>query len=191
MIYLQFNNLVKWVLFADDTSLVISSVNNMQYRNEVSTSFAHLNDWFNPNLLTLHFNKTKLVQFMAKPSSNSETSVRYHNNVILSSADVKFLGIIVESSCTLKAHISQLLPKLIKTCYLMRVIKAIMPIDTQKVVSYSYFHYLLTYGIIFGGNSSFSMHIFRIQKRIIRVISGLRPRDSCRDAFKDWGILPL
>jgi hypothetical protein len=37
-----------------------------------------------------------------------------------------------------------------------------------------------------------SMHIFRIQKRIIiRVMSGLRSRDSCKDAFKDWGILPL
>jgi hypothetical protein len=49
----------------------------------------------------------------------------------------------------------------------------------------------MTYGIISWGNSSFSMRIFRIQKRIIKVISGLRPRDSCREAFKNWGILPL
>jgi hypothetical protein len=80
----------------------------MQYRNEVSTSFACLNVWFNSNLLTLNFNKTKLVQFVAKPSSNSVTSVSYHNNVILSSTNVKFLGILTESSCTWKAHISQI-----------------------------------------------------------------------------------
>jgi hypothetical protein len=48
-----------------------------------------------------------------------------------------------------------------------------------------------SYGIIFWGNSSFSMQIFRIQKKVIRVMSGLRPRDSCKEAFKDWGILPL
>jgi hypothetical protein len=35
------------------------------------------------------------------------------------------------------------------------------------------------------------MHIFGIQKRIIRGMSGLRFRDSCKDAFRDWGILPL
>jgi hypothetical protein len=35
------------------------------------------------------------------------------------------------------------------------------------------------------------MQIVRIQKRIIRVMSGLRPKDSCRDAFRDWRILPL
>jgi hypothetical protein len=70
----------------------------MQYRTEVSTSFAHLNDWFNSNVLTLNFNKIKLVQLMAKPSSNSERSGRYHNNAILSSTDVIFLGILIESS---------------------------------------------------------------------------------------------
>ena len=59
-----FNNSVKSVLFADDTSLVINSYNNIQYRNDVDISFAYLNDWFNSNLLTLNFNKTKHVQFM-------------------------------------------------------------------------------------------------------------------------------
>jgi hypothetical protein len=49
----------------------------------------------------------------------------------------------------------------------------------------------MTYGIIFWGNSSFSTQIFRIQKRIITIMSGLRPRDSCRETFKDWGFLPL
>jgi hypothetical protein len=47
-----FNNSVKSVLLADDTTLVISSGNNVQYRNEVDSSFAHLNAWFNSNLLT-------------------------------------------------------------------------------------------------------------------------------------------
>jgi hypothetical protein len=104
---------------------------------------------------------------------------------------VKFLGIIIESSCTFKAHISQLMPKLCKAYYSMRVIKPIIPTDTLKMVYYSYFHSRLIYGITLGGNSSFSMHIFRIQKRIIRVMSEFQSRDSCRDAFRDCGILPL
>jgi hypothetical protein len=66
-----------------------------------------------------------------------------------------------------------------------------MPTETLQIVYSSYFHSLMTHGNIFWSNSSFSMQIFRIQKRIIRVMSGLRPRDSCREAFKDWGIVPL
>jgi hypothetical protein len=76
-------------------------------------------------------------------------SINYHSNVILNSINVKFLGIVIESSCTLNAHISQLMPKLCKACYSVRVIKPIMPTETLKMVCYSYFHSLLIYGIIF------------------------------------------
>jgi hypothetical protein len=45
-----FNNSVKTVLFAGDTSLVISSYDNKQYSNDVNTSFAVLSDCLNTNL---------------------------------------------------------------------------------------------------------------------------------------------
>jgi hypothetical protein len=191
MIFPVFSNTVKPVLFADDTSLVISSNNNLRYNNNVNITFACLNEWFNSNLLTLNFSKSKHVQSAAKSCLNTEVMVNYHNNAIPNSTEVKFLGIIVERKCNWKAHIFQLMPKLCKVCYSMRVIKPIMPTVTLKMVYYSYFHSLLNYGIIFWGSTSSSVHIFRIQKRIIRMKSGLRARDSCKQAFREWGILPL
>lgn len=56
---------------------------------------------------------------------------------------------------------------------------------------YSYFHSLMIYGIMFWGNSSHSMHVFRIYKQVIRIIMGSRPRDSCRELLKNLMILPL
>jgi hypothetical protein len=91
-----FNNSIKSVLFADDASLDICCDDNIQYRDEVNCSFAHMSS----NSLSLKFNKTKHVQFVTKFSSNSETLVSYHNNVILSSSSVEFLGIVIENSCT-------------------------------------------------------------------------------------------
>jgi hypothetical protein len=113
---LNFKSTVKSVLFADDISLVVSSYNKGQYMNDVSITFAPLNDWLNSNWLILNFNKTKHVQFAAK-STSSEITVSYHNNAILSSLNVKFLDIVIGSSCTWKAHIAQLLPKLCKACF--------------------------------------------------------------------------
>jgi len=43
----------------------------------------------------------------------------------------------------------------------------------------------------FWGNSHYSNIIFRLQKRIIRIIVGIRGRDSCREHFKKLKILPL
>ena len=66
-----------------------------------------------------------------------------------------------------------------------------MSLDALKSVYHSYFHSLLSYGIIFWGNSSYGLHIFRLQKKAVRIIMGLRPRDSCRKPFKHLRILPL
>jgi hypothetical protein len=49
----------------------------------------------------------------------------------------------------------------------------------------------MTYGLLFWGNSPNSVAIFRLQKRIIRIMMGRRPRDSCRELFFKSEILPL
>jgi hypothetical protein len=49
----------------------------------------------------------------------------------------------------------------------------------------------MTYGLIFWGNSSHSGNNFKLQKRIVRIIRGARPRDSCRELFKVSKISPL
>ena len=45
--------------------------------------------------------------------------------------------------------------------------------------------------IIFWGNSVLSHGIFKIQKRVIRLITNSGIKDSCRYLFKELKILPL
>ena len=56
--------------------------------------------------------------------------------------------------------------------------------DTLKMIYYSCVHSIITYGLIFWGNSPHSTHIFKTQKRIIRIMTKSRRRDSCRQLFK-------
>jgi hypothetical protein len=63
--------------------------------------------------------------------------------------------------------------------------------DPLKMVYYSYFHSIMTYRLIFGGNSPYSSIIFRLKKRITRIVVAIRGRDSCREHFKKLKILPL
>jgi len=48
-----------------------------------------------------------------------------------------------------------------------------------------------TSGLLFWGNSPDSIKIFRLQKKIIRIMIGCRSRDSCRKLFFNLKILPL
>ena len=42
----------------------------------------------------------------------------------------------------------------------------------------------MSYGVIFWGNSPSVKKIFKLQKRIIRIITNKKTRDSCREVFK-------
>ena len=59
------------------------------------------------------------------------------------------------------------------------------------MVYYAYFHSILQYGIIFWGNSTRVHTVFRLQKRVVRVMSGVGLRPSCRNLFRKLNILPV
>jgi len=123
--------------------------------------------------------------------SVNEVSIGYNNTFISNTPNTKFLGLVTTNSLSWKDHITQLIPKLSKACYVLRCIRSLMSQDALKSIYSSYFHSLITYGIIFWGNSSYSSHIFQLQKRAVRIITGSRPRDACRELFKHLRILPL
>jgi hypothetical protein len=49
----------------------------------------------------------------------------------------------------------------------------------------------MRYGIVFWGNSPNAKRIFLLQKRSVRVMMGLRQRDTCRSVLKKLNILTL
>jgi len=46
------------ILFADDTSILITSPNNIKFQGDFNIVFGQLNKWFKANLLSLNFDKT-------------------------------------------------------------------------------------------------------------------------------------
>jgi hypothetical protein len=74
---------------------------------------------------------------------------------------------------------------------MIRSIKPFMSRNTLKIIYYSYFHSVMTYGLIYWGNSSLADRGFKRQKRAIKLMMGYGYRESCRDLFKELNILPL
>jgi hypothetical protein len=66
-----------------------------------------------------------------------------------------------------------------------------MSLGILRSTYFLYAHSIISYGIIFWRNSSHSEKIFKIQKRIIRIIMNSSRNASCRQLFKGWNILPI
>jgi hypothetical protein len=83
-----------------------------------------------------------------------------------------------------------LLPRLEKACYAIRSMKPYSNVATLKMI-YQYFHSLVRYGIVFWGNSLETRKIFLLQKKTVRIIMGMKPREPCRPVFTKLNILTL
>jgi len=62
--------------------------------------------------------------------------------------------------------------------------------ESLRAAYFSYFHSMFSYGIISWVKSSISNNIFRLQKRVIRIITNIRIGESCREQLKNLQILP-
>jgi hypothetical protein len=75
--------------------------------------------------------------------------------------------------------------------FAVRAVTSLLSKGALKMLNFSYIHSVVACGIMLWGNSPCNIKIFKIKKKIIRIIINLGNRDSCRDVFKTIRILPF
>jgi hypothetical protein len=61
------------ILFADDTSFIVTNHDDSQLRHKVNEVFNKVNKWFHSNLLMLNYDKTYFLQFQTKANKENNT----------------------------------------------------------------------------------------------------------------------
>jgi exonuclease III len=181
----------KPTIFADDTSIIFTHTNYSDLKHEIVTVTNKINKWFEVNSLILNFEKTHFMHFVTKPNLAVDFQISYKTDIISTTNSTNFLGLTLDSSLTWKLHIEHLSSKVNSACYLIRSLRSIISRKNLKIIYFSYVHSIMTYGIIFWGSSSLSEVIFKLQKRVIRIMMHVDNRQSCRELFKKLNILPL
>ena len=141
------------------------------------------------NSLSLNIDKTYFHPFHTKTNQKYDFQTSYENRQITKDQNIKFLGIIIYLHLSWKQHIDDRIPKLNKAYFAIRSVKPFMSLEGMRLIYFSYFRYVLSYEIIFWGNSVHSMYSIKIQKRTIRIITNAGIIYSFRDLFKKLQIL--
>ena len=74
---------------------------------------------------------------------------------------------------------------------LRSIYKTVVCQKTIRMIYFACAHSVMNYGIVFGGNSQNSIQIFKLQKKMVRIMTDSGSKDSCRDLFRKMGILPF
>jgi hypothetical protein len=149
---LSINKLANPILFANDTTIIISNVNPKEFQNNINSVMTEITFWFQSNLPSLNYNKTHFIKFQTKKQNEAKTQIVVPNSISSNINSTKFLGLIIDNSLSWKDHITALTSKLNKACYTIRLLKPFLPMDTLRMIYFSYAHSVLSYGIIFWGN---------------------------------------
>ena len=131
------------------------------------------------------------MQFLTKTDNELNIQVSFGNRRIATAQSLKFLGLTIDTTLSWKHHIGELTSSLDRACYAIRSIKPFMSLNVLRNTYFSYAHTIISYGIIFWVNSSYSEDVFKIQKRIIRIIMNWSRNASCQQLFKDLNIFPI
>ena len=86
------------ILFADDTSILLSHSNPNGYNNNINTVFKILSDWFQQNLHSLNFTKTQFTNFTTKNNNKIGKNIKYNKKSIPTITYIKFLVLTVSYS---------------------------------------------------------------------------------------------
>jgi hypothetical protein len=141
----------KPILFADDTSIIITNPSPPKFKEDINSIIdnININDWFRCKLSSLNFDKTYFLQFRPKNSYEIDIKIGCNNKLIKKTKNTKFLGLDTDSCLSWKNHIDQMMSKLSTARCAIWYVKHFMSQDILRTVYFSYFHSILSYGIIF------------------------------------------
>ncbi|CAH2233148.1 jg17775 [Pararge aegeria aegeria] len=162
------------VLFADDTPLMFKINRRELDFDEGNNSLAKVIQWFE-----------KCIKFTLLNVKHVKTTLLLNNEELNLVDTPVFLGITLHAKLQWGPHVNNLWNRLSSAAYAVKKIRHMTDVETARLVYFSYFHSIMSYGILLWGNAADIDTIFELQNRAVRAIYTMGPRESLRDKLKD------
>ena len=184
------SNLVKYILFADDTNIFYANSNINKLNETVCNVLDQMYTWFAVNKLTLNISKTNYMLF-GNRMLNKEINIKIQNVNIERVRVTKFLGVFIDDLLNWKAHIKYVQSKLSKSTAIMHRCSHLLDRNSRRILYSSLFLPYLNYCAEIWGNTypTNTNCIFLLQKRVIRIIFGARWLDHTNSLFQQLHVL--
>lgn len=122
--------LLKFVLFADDTTVYCHNSDVTQALQVASMGLNNIADWLAANKLSLNINKTKLLVFDKIKGDTPQFTLRFKDTLITSSSSTKFLGVTIDNKLSWQEHITNVTKSVAKISGVMNRLKYYIPSQT-------------------------------------------------------------
>ena len=181
------------ILFADDTNLFKSGNDLNKMQDELNSELLKISLWLKVNKLSLNIGKTYFMVFTNKKKRLDELNILIDGNKIEEVKKTKFLGVIIDNKLSWKDHVAHVVGKVSRG--LGMIINARNYLNKKGLITlyYSFVYPYLSYCNHIWGNiyQSNLRQLCVTQNKIMRVIAGVKPRESAMPLCESLGIMKL
>jgi len=111
--------------------------------------------------------------------------------IIKYKSETKFLGLHLAEDVKWNVHVKYVCSILNKNYHIIHSLKNVISNNAFRGIYFANFHSHLRYGILFWGSDSQGIKVFKLKKKVVRLICNVKKRTPCRDLFKKLNILPM
>ena len=182
---------MKLRLSADDTRILITGKNI----NESASNLRTINSiisWFDNNRLIINKDRSLTLDFHHTLNKNIVfPDIILKDGQITYVPKTKFLGLWLNHKLSWNLHVENLMKKLHKLRLAIKTLRTSVNKNVLKTTYSAYFHSTLKYGILFWENLKNLTKIFKLRKKLIRLIASVSSTTSCKPYFKELKIMTL
>lgn len=185
---------VKFVLYADDTSLFFTSDNSSHLLHTANETLCKLLDWSSKNYLRINPKKSKAILFASKNKPVSLIGeLRLGSSTIDIVKEHKVLGVVLSHRMTWDAHIQQLVKKLSSAVGLIRRSRDIFPTNIKLQVFHSVFRSHINYcTLIWATTTKKNITILhRLEKKAVRCIANVSYFHNTHDLITQFKLVSI
>lgn len=187
---------LKCILFADDTTLYVSSKNIKQLIDTMNAELTTLSDWFKANKLSLNTSKTNYVIFQKSNSlktNSNEVNITIDGKQIDRVKSPKFLGVYLDENLTWREHIDYCRKKVRSGIYALNMCTQILSMTNMRMLYFSLVHPYLLYGNLLWGSAYKKdlQPLTVLEKKAVRIVTHAKYNEHSSPLFKKLNIPKL
>ena len=166
------STVLAFVLFADDTNIVLSHTNLNELIDTLNAELRKVSSWFKCNKLSLNISKTNFMHYQT-----TRTNIELPCNIIIDTMplvkkdNVNFLGITIDKHLTWNQHVNNVSISIAKGIGILYKVKNYLLEDSLLMIYNTLILPYLNYCNIVWGNCHKTKlnHILLLQKKAVRI----------------------
>lgn len=173
-------------LYADDTNILTTADTYDLLEASSFVNLSVISQFFDEHNLLVNVEKTKLMQFSHKRNNcERQIGLFYKDKEIGCEEQTKFLGLHIDRNLDWTGHIDHVARKVSTGLYVLRRMVYTCSLETLKTIYFSLIQSHVQFGlVVYGSTTANNLNrILKLQKQALRIILGLKWKESVKGAF--------